>query len=70
MLQCISTRDSSPPPFGQIWPFPGTRTAVTRPPQIKPSPRRSLFQAGAPLRFVVAAGLATLLWGAILWALA
>ncbi|WP_279595732.1 hypothetical protein [Methylobacterium sp. J-090] len=32
-------------------------------------PRRSLFQAGAHLRFAVAAGLATLLWGAILWAI-
>ncbi|MDN3589463.1 hypothetical protein [Methylobacterium adhaesivum] len=35
-----------------------------------PLPRPSLFQAGAPLRFVVAALLAALLWGAILWILA
>ena len=33
-------------------------------------PRPSLFQAGAHLRFVVAAVLAAVLWGAVLWVLA
>ncbi|WP_274533536.1 MULTISPECIES: hypothetical protein [unclassified Methylobacterium] len=34
-----------------------------------PAPlRRSLFQAGASLRFAVAFALSLLLWGAILWA--
>jgi hypothetical protein len=35
-----------------------------------PLPRRSLFQAGAHLRFALAAVLAALLWGAVLWVLA
>ncbi|WP_280136354.1 hypothetical protein [Methylobacterium sp. Leaf93] len=42
---------------------------MTRPPQIKPSPRRSLFQAGAASRLIVAAILSGLVWGAILWAM-
>ncbi|WP_280142640.1 hypothetical protein [Methylobacterium gossipiicola] len=35
-----------------------------------PLPRRSLFQAGASLRFATAALAVVLLWGAILWVLA
>lgn len=35
-----------------------------------PLPRLSLFQAGAHLRFALAAVLAALLWGAVLWVLA
>jgi hypothetical protein len=35
-----------------------------------PLTRRSLFQAGAHLRFAVATLLTALLWGAVLWVLA
>ncbi|WP_019905607.1 hypothetical protein [Methylobacterium sp. 77] len=42
---------------------------MTRPPQTKPSPRRSLFQAGASARLLIAAILSGLLWGAIFWAM-
>ncbi|WP_272481483.1 MULTISPECIES: hypothetical protein [Methylobacterium] len=41
---------------------------MTRHPRPPVSPRPSLFQAGASLRFAVAAVLALLLWGAVLWA--
>ncbi|MET3690611.1 MULTISPECIES: hypothetical protein [Methylobacterium] len=41
---------------------------MTRTPRIPAQPRPSLFQAGASLRFAAAAGLAVLLWTAVLWA--
>ncbi|MFD1300130.1 hypothetical protein [Methylobacterium marchantiae] len=42
---------------------------MTRPFQVKPFPRRSLFRAGASSRLLIAAILSGLVWGAIFWAM-